>query len=76
MKKPSTPLPWSAGNGHFQHVSSQDIAYIIHAANAYPKLIAALISARNATDDTDEHAAIDALLGELGHIGDDGKFIW
>lgn len=76
MKKPSTPLPWSKKDGHFQRVSDQDIDYFIHAANAYPKLIAALISARNATDDTDEHGAIDALLGELGHIGDDGKFQW
>lgn len=40
--KPTTPLPWKQADGHFQHVTGEDLAYIIHAANAYPRLIAAL----------------------------------
>lgn len=40
--KPTTPLPWKQADGHFQHVTGEDLAYIIHAANAYPRLVAEL----------------------------------
>jgi hypothetical protein len=37
--KPTTPLPWTLANGHFQHITGDDAAYIVHACNAYPKLV-------------------------------------
>lgn len=37
--KPTTPLPWKKADGHFQHVTGDDLDYIIHAANAYPGLV-------------------------------------
>lgn len=40
--KPTTPLPWKQADGHFQHVTGDDLAYIIHAANAYPRLVGEL----------------------------------
>ncbi len=70
--QPATKLPWKdlspATEMSRTHLRETNLAYAVHAVNAYPKLIAALWSARNATDDTHEHAAIDALLGELGEI--------
>lgn len=56
MPTPASPLPWSVspcGNGGMflnrerqtlQVWPSEDAAYIVHAANLYPKLVAALES--------------------------------
>jgi len=51
---------------YYPWVTEEDMPYIVHAANAYPNLVAALWKARDATDYTEQHADIDKLLGELG----------
>lgn len=52
--KPATPLPWRVSPAHAAQVQQEsgvcrvadcfhaDTAYIVHAANAYPELVAAL----------------------------------
>ena len=42
LLKPTTPLPWTATTGHFQHITGDDLAYIVHACNVYPILVAEL----------------------------------
>ena len=85
-QKPSTSLPWEPIKlpGHYGVVNEQDLrvcesqdsedaAYIVHAANAYPKLIEALrVSLRVSSlpfDHADKRAnpeRLRALLRELG----------
>lgn len=60
--KPTTPLPWKQADGHFQHVTGDDLAYIIHAANAYPKLVALV----KEWADEYGHGSFGKLLEELG----------
>lgn len=42
--KPATPLPWNEGDV-FNDIclGSSDVDFIVHACNAYPKLVAALL---------------------------------
>jgi len=62
-RKPATPLPWEAADREVRGYGNprgtvtmdddtlpQDAAYIAHAANAYPQLIAALRDAQTALD--------------------------
>ena len=83
--KPATPLPWiddgsavigNDGGPGFCYVAEQacksDRAYIVHACNAYPRLVSALRDARMRLWQWDSHPSsravpeIDALLRELG----------
>ena len=69
---PATPLPWlnlSPGVGP----RAKDVAYRIHAANAYPKLVEALrdcaewlCEAHQGSDQWERGHAARALLSELG----------
>lgn len=87
--KPATPLPWTS-NPDSQNIYSandrkgaiamaintHDAAYMLHAANAYPKLVAALLALTetgHTPEDRDEylrkaHTAADDLLSELGEV--------
>ena len=84
--KPATPLPWTTADGYIKGANGDtsfgsdlyypwpteaDMPYIVHAANAYPRLVAAL----KAMTKPDEHGvefcspkvtAARALLRELG----------
>lgn len=88
--KPATPLPWSTGpaiadcfplHGRIDAVGSvargRDAAYIVHACNAYPELVAALqqVAGRPRAEDDGEVTADEinelialarALLAKLG----------
>ena len=82
-QKPSTSLPWEPIKlpGHYGVVNEQDLrvcesqdsedaAYIVHAANAYPKLVEALQSIANAPATQPEAIGIAlaarSVLRELG----------
>ncbi len=64
--KPETPLPWdevpNEGNAGSFSVPYGDHAYLVHAANAYPKLVSVLRHC--ALGYQDEEAEV--LLSELG----------
>lgn len=80
--QPATPLPFSTKDDDIIYgadgsdagapeVSDQNLAYVIHAANAYPKLVEALRKlVRQAMPDPDKatgaHIAAASLLGDLG----------
>ena len=90
MFKPATKLPWEwlPDEGQFivnakrdivaevpcQGCEAQDGAYLVHAANAYPKLVEALLVRNgiahgqkiNSMDQTVILANTDALIRELG----------
>ena len=61
---PATPLPWDA----VEDLQKEDADYIVHAANAYPKLIEALQLALPLLENEDYPEAQDlvALLRSLG----------
>lgn len=76
MNQPATALPWTAYKANVHALGHQvtstaanpkrehDAAYIAHAANAYPKLVAALhdyVSAHGGAKGT-------AILRELGEL--------
>ena len=65
--KPATPLPWFASE--IDSANNHDAAYIAHACNAYPRLVASLQALAGHEDDfyqTDATIAARALLRELG----------
>jgi hypothetical protein len=80
--KPATPLPWSTGpvmandsfplHGRIDAVGNvargRDAAYIVHACNAYPELVAALRSSERQLSTLGSAFAQDvrALLAKLG----------
>jgi hypothetical protein len=54
-------------NGHYQHISAEDAAYIVHACNSYPKMIAVLRRiAKPTLGGKHQQYDAQALLGELG----------
>ena len=52
--KPATPLPWTSGA-----IGRNDHPYMLHAANAYPRLVEFVRTRQGRTD-------ADALLRDLG----------
>lgn len=66
--KPATPLPWNKDDFYSDEYAhrEEDIAYGVHAANAYPLLVEALKGAAHWVDETEQLGKIDALLRELG----------
>lgn len=72
--KPKTPLPWTEipehDSGDMTGISyemhDQDFEYILHACNAYPKLIAELKLAISLGSDGYPYHDVDELLKELG----------
>jgi hypothetical protein len=78
---PATPLPWghykdivSLDRGHsdddyYLYCVEPDAAYIVHAANAYPKLVKALRQiAKPALGGKAQQYAAQAILRELGEL--------
>lgn len=76
MKTPASPLPWTWNDGQVRDANGQDcdapakslenISYMIHASNAYPKLVEAL---RRFSDRSDED------VNHFGRADDAGKLL-
>lgn len=72
MKEPKTPLPWTeipehdSGDmtGISYEIHDQDFEYIVHACNAYPKLMAFVNGGYTVWDED----TANELLKELGEL--------
>lgn len=67
--KPNTPLPWAANE---MPEKAEDVAFAIHAANAYPMLLEALGVALELVDGDPAQAKWSARWRELlAHLGEE-----